>query len=640
MASYHRKSSTSENCPGCDDHRKNAPHGLCKLKVASDGLPVRCVGQWSEDKHYYLQRYVHVFTTSMRVQWTLCYIDLFAGPGKCIVRGTAREISGSPLIALGARYPFHKYIFVEMNEDAINALRGRLSKLGELWKRTHIVQGDCNERIGDVVKLIPPRSLCLAVIDPTGLQFQFRTLERLVSGRKVDLISVYPEGMSVRRNIANFIRAKESLLDRFIGDREWRGTYANTLSNSAFEAAVRDVAKHYRSKVERLGYIFSADKTVRTTSTRVPLYLLSFASKHELGERLWRKATQIEPRGQRTFVEINEPHQSYTVVPPLPATAPPMPNLVYRPFVCLDGSKRKLVDKVNDGSIIARFAKTPYPRKPTDVVCPHFLELKWAYGCPYNCSWCYLRGTFRFHPHVFEKPVFKDRQKIETHLRAFLDQVETPEILNAGELADSLMFENIGEPFSKFVIPLFENQQRHRVLFVTKSPNVQHLLAMESHNQVILSFSLNAVKVAEKWEKAPPVKKRIEAAKKLSEAGYEVRLRIDPVVPIEGWEKHYSSLLILIFDSLRPERITLGSLRGLQSTINGCSDKTWTVYLSETSNWGKKIAFDTRQEMYAALIAELREQYGFTKVALCKETMAMWRRLGMDYRTIACNCVW
>ena len=27
-------------------------------------------------------------------------------------------------------------------------------------------------------------------------------------------------------------------------------------------------------------------------------------------------------------------------------------------------------------------------------------------------------------------------------------------------------------------------------------------------------------------------------------------------------------------------------------------------------------------------------------IALCKETMAMWGRLGMDYRKIKCNCVW
>ncbi len=28
------------------------------------------------------------------------------------------------------------------------------------------------------------------------------------------------------------------------------------------------------------------------------------------------------------------------------------------------------------------------------------------------------------------------------------------------------------------------------------------------------------------------------------------------------------------------------------------------------------------------------------EVAFCKETLAMWAKLGMDYRKIKCNCVW
>jgi len=47
-------------------------------------------------------------------------------------------------------------------------------------------------------------------------------------------------------------------------------------------------------------------------------------------------------------------------------------------YELLDGTKERLVQQVADGSIIKRFDKTPLPIKPTDVVCPHFLELKWG----------------------------------------------------------------------------------------------------------------------------------------------------------------------------------------------------------------------------------------------------------------------
>lgn len=311
----------------------------------------------------------------------------------------------------------------------------------------------------------------------------------------------------------------------------------------------------------------------------------------------------------------------------------------YKEYQQLDGRKEILVEQVNDGSIITRFGKTPLPKRRTDVVCPHFLELKWAYGCPYDCAWCYLKGTFRFQPKG-TSPVVKPYEKIELHTRKFLEEVKIPEILNTGEIADSLMHEDDEFPFSKFIISLFETQNHHKVLFLTKSSNVNNLLEIWPHNQVIISFSLNAIPVAKRWEKAPSVLKRIEAAKKVSDAGYEVRIRIDPMVPVENWQEHYIQLLDILFDNITPERITLGSLRGLQSTINGCSDKSWVKYLRESSNWGKKIDFKSRYEMYLTIIEQLKSKYSFKSVALCKETVEMWNALKLDYKKISCNCIW
>jgi spore photoproduct lyase len=317
----------------------------------------------------------------------------------------------------------------------------------------------------------------------------------------------------------------------------------------------------------------------------------------------------------------------------------PQIKIHYKEYQQIDGAKKILVERVNDGSIISRFNKTPLPNKVTDVVCPHFLELKWAYGCPYDCAWCYLKGTFRFRPEG-TSPVIKPFEKIEQHVRKFIEEVKIPEVLNTGEIADSLLHENNKTPFSKFIIPIFETQKIHKVLFLTKSSNVKNLLVINPHNQAIISFSLNAIPVSEKWEKAPHVLKRIEAAKKVFDAGYQVRVRIDPMVPIENWQKHYLELLDIIFEKFSPERITLGSLRGLQSTINGCSDKSWVKYLKESSNWGKKVDFKTRYEMYSLLINNLRARFNFTNIALCKETLAMWNALKMNYWEIRCNCVW
>jgi len=207
-----------------------------------------------------------------------------------------------------------------------------------------------------------------------------------------------------------------------------------------------------------------------------------------------------------------------------------------------------------------------------------------------------------------------------------------------------------GVPFSQWIVELFEEQGKHKVLFLTKSDKVENLLRISPHNQVIVSFSLNAEPVARRWEKGAyavsPVKNRINVAGQLQQAGYEVRVRIDPMVPIFDWENQYKQLVDDIFSTFTPERVTIGSLRGLESTIRLCQDRSWVEYLSkDKTGWGRKIPDSQRQLMYSTLIGYLRSKYNYDRVGLCKETATMWKKLSIDAGTYPywsgckCNCV-
>ncbi len=111
------------------------------------------------------------------------------------------------------------------------------------------------------------------------------------------------------------------------------------------------------------------------------------------------------------------------------------------------------------------------------------------------------------------------------------------------------------------------------------------------------------------------------------------------MVPVGNWELHYKKLIDEVFNAFVPERITIGSLRGLQSTINTAKDKTWVTYLGEKSNWGKKIPIETRFKMYSFIKNYLKDMYNYEDVALCKETVEVWEMLGFDYKKIRCNCI-
>jgi len=311
----------------------------------------------------------------------------------------------------------------------------------------------------------------------------------------------------------------------------------------------------------------------------------------------------------------------------------------FKDYKQLDGSVKTQISQA--GPIIRRFDKTPFPVKETDVICPHFMLCAWANGCMYNCAWCYLKGTFRFYgqkPNGRVPIKLKDRKRIAKDITAFLNAGIPSEMINTGELSDSLLDEG-EDAFSIWIMSYFKGT-RHKILFLTKSTNVSNFLKHEWQKNAVVSWSINADMVARTWEHlAPAVKDRLEAARQVSEMGYEVRLRIDPMVPVMNWSTHYKNLVRDIADRLKPSRVTLGCLRGLISTIVHAKDKSWTKYLTENSNWGKKPDFANRLAMYRTIIDEL-EATGIKTYSICKDTLAMWKALNLEMKKIKCNCTW
>jgi len=337
-----------------------------------------------------------------------------------------------------------------------------------------------------------------------------------------------------------------------------------------------------------------------------------------------------------------------------------------------------------------------FDRTPPGIVCPHFVELRWAFGCPYSCQWCYLMGTSFGRKHFRAYPI----GAVLAHLkRAF--RIMEPTLFNSGELSDSMP----DHPNMIRIVQAFasDDNARHRLLLVTKSgpPLVlsQWLLsgreaARRAREAIVYSASLNAPSVAARWERgAPPVEARIEGLRLMSLLGVEVRARVDPIVPVEGWKKEYGELLRKIAVAseganeeagaiksgggayanastgtnisagapagagtgagafkveagaevkVKVKRITLGTLRGLPRTLTfarklGC-DLSWAKYLKERTAWGLRMPREERVEVYGYCIDVLRECGFKGDIGVCKETEDVVRELGLT--DLKCNCMW
>jgi three-Cys-motif partner protein len=286
------------------DHERCRDSPYCReVTHPEDGLSVRCVGKWAETKHFYLRRYIDIFTTAMRDKWKLAYVDLFAGPGKCVRRDTGAFLDGSPLIALGTRFPFHSYHFVELNPQCMDALRSRCQTIA-IGGRVRYYQEDCNDAVEKIRQGLGPGTLALAFIDPTGLQFRFDSLRRLAEGSRVDLIVTFMDHLDIRRNLEqHYLKRENRALDEFLGTNKWRNRVSALVAQGQTKAALTEIRDVYLNQLSTLGYAkdLTSDAEsvrVRTDTSRAPLYLMLFAAKDKKGIEFWNKIRLKEEDGQ------------------------------------------------------------------------------------------------------------------------------------------------------------------------------------------------------------------------------------------------------------------------------------------------------------------------------------------------------
>lgn len=275
------------------------------LKPVDDGHYLRPSGSWAIEKLDYLRRYIDVFETSMRGKWPRrSYIDLFAGPGKCVDRNTGEIFLGSPLVALTTKYPFTDYWFVDNDQVNFDALTARYSASPHS-NRVVCVKDDANVQVLEIVKrLRGGSSLNLAFLDQEGLELKWNTVAALAEVNRMDLIVHYPQ-MGINRLMPLvYDSSSTNDIDEFFGGQGWREIYKKYRSREE-SFLHRHLMDHYKDQLTSLGYQETlrddevGHEPLMSTELNAPLYRLLFASKHELGVEFWKKITSREPKGQR-----------------------------------------------------------------------------------------------------------------------------------------------------------------------------------------------------------------------------------------------------------------------------------------------------------------------------------------------------
>lgn len=263
------------------------------IEVTDDGLYTPEVRVWSIDKFRLVGCYCDIFTNGMKNIWNqLIYIDLFAGAGYCKITEKNKVYLSSSLIALSLPTPFSKYILCEKDEERYNALNARV-KRDFSHLNVDVIKCDSNSSVDEIISHIPKYGkgntlLPFCFVDPFSLNLNFSTIANL-GKNLMDFLILQALHMDANRNFEKYIKEENHRITEYLGIKDWREVYEKDGSKNKKDF-VKFLAEQYQHNMVKLGYLENkVMHQIRSNEKNLPLYYLSFYSKHKKGIEFFTK---------------------------------------------------------------------------------------------------------------------------------------------------------------------------------------------------------------------------------------------------------------------------------------------------------------------------------------------------------------
>lgn len=181
-------------------------------------------------------------------------------------------------------------------------------------------------------------------------------------------------------------------------------------------------------------------------------------------------------------------------------------------------------------------------------------------NCPYDCRYCFLQGMYPSAHYV----LFVNFEDFEKEIASTARSFDEPCWFFSGYDSDSLALESISG-FAQCILDFFRERENAWLELRTKSVATKVLEETEPLENSVVAFSFTPEKTSEQTEVGvPSVSTRIRAMSRLSEMGWKIGLRIDPLIDCPDFRQRYEELFSQIFAAVERERIhsvSLGTFR-------------------------------------------------------------------------------
>jgi len=283
------------------------------------------------------------------------------------------------------------------------------------------------------------------------------------------------------------------------------------------------------------------------------------------------------------------------------------------------------------------------------VICQSAYQLHSITGCPFRCDYCGMGNVIRMLVNVDE---------YVEQLDGWMDIAGEQRLFKWDNRSDVSCFEPEYGLSARLVDFFARKPDRYLEIYIGKSDNCEHLLNLDHRGKTILQWSIGPHTQCEQMEeRTASMDQRIEAGRRCREAGYIVRYRFSPLVPVRNWREECSDLIEKLCTRAQPDIISLCAFGWMshdaarQRMKMDLFDPQFVAAMEAVAPFigerdvrcgAQTIPFEARYVMFQHCLQEIRRVRPETHVALCLEPGEMWAafhgRLRGGPEGYVCNC--
>ena len=271
---------------------------------------------------------------------------------------------------------------------------------------------------------------------------------------------------------------------------------------------------------------------------------------------------------------------------------------------------------------LALIVASPSKRKLQPIAPSADWRVDLAEGCPAHCSYCYLAGSLKGPPitRVYanlpeildELPRHLGQGRITSRSKARAHEGTTYE---ASCYTDPLAIEHLTGSLATLIGYMGAWGADAQLRFTSKFASVEPLLSLPHHRRTRMRASVNPPRFARFEGGTSPVALRLQALRRMAEAGYPVGLTVAPIIAADGWEAAYAQLIA-------DAAAALNDVPGLDLTVELITHRFTPGSKAVLDSWypGSELEMDPERR------AEKRTKFGSIKHVYGADLMKTLRR--------------